>query len=117
MVASQERCKSWWARVLLIMLRGGGERLGDHLLVRDSFGEELVADLWELAHGGRFHDDAAQAGHPPSTAGSSLLRPTLIGAADTARKLTRNWPGSITSRWSNAAMTTSARTVSSRASR
>jgi len=63
-------------------------------------------------------------GQPMSKAGSSLLRTTMVRAADTARgqrsyivgssaARTRSWPGSITCRWSKAARTTSGRSASS----
>jgi len=59
-----------------MMLRGGGDGLGDHLLVVGLWGEELTADLLELANGGGVHDDTA-----PSAAGAVEDSPYQAEAA------------------------------------
>ena len=52
--------------------------------------------------------DTDRKGQPMSKAGSSLLRATLVRAADNARKVDPRSLASTTRRWSNAARTTSA---------
>ncbi len=65
------------------MLRGGGDSFGDHLLVDDRCGEELPADVLELADGGRVHRHP-----PPAPAGPVEDGPHQAEAAPLAGEAT-----------------------------
>jgi len=116
--AERERCYRWVDPAGLARSLPGLAEIGGPALVacmgdpaRFGRGKQFRA-FTGLAPRASETGDTDRKGQPMSKAGSSLLRTTLVRAADHARKQDPQSPASTTCRWSSGARTTSALSAS-----